>query len=376
MLISKSMDPAGGSRGYPFDSFKEGLFTKSGNRVHVFLGSRRIHSQRNTMARLRLEAIGLVLAFVLIGSLAYYSYTVEDQLRTRNSQLDSQVVGLQAELSELQTRMAELQASFSLNLTSTQDSLLLTSAAEANDAQQISSVQAILQRYQSQLSNLSSEITASDSANGNALNSISLQLQNITAGIRELNANLNTIPPSVLLRTSGTALGAFVRGPDELLYLRLTEIGNSSCVEASLASHPFNATMPGSMVEWKAAANNVSADAYHAFWPMVLENTPGGTNALEFEDYGGFQEAAVVSNGVRSVVQVSWDPTAVNTFAIEVVSPGHQVNFYINGASVANFTSGVPMTGFLLEGAEVKGYGLSSHAVATLDVYGGQLGGA
>jgi len=328
------------------------------------------------MASLRLQAVGLAVAFVLIGSLAYYSYTVEDQLRARNSQLDSEVAALEGEVSALQTKTVALQNSLALNLTSTQDSLLLTSSAEANDAQQISSVQMVLREYQSQLSNLSSEIRGLDTRNSNALDSISSELQNITAGIRELNANLSSIPPSVLLRTAGTALGAFVEGPNESTYLRLLEVGNASCVEASLASHPFNATTPGAMVEWKAVANNVSADPHHVFWPMVLENAPGGSNALEFEDYGGMQEAAAISNGVRRVVQISWNATAVNAFAIDIVSPGRQVNFYINGVSVANFTSGVPMVGFLIEGAEVKGFGSASPLVATLDVYGGLLGGA
>jgi len=336
---------------------------------------RRIPGTGKTMAQLRLQAIGLALAFVLIGSVAYYSYTVEDQLRTRNSQLDSEVAALEGEVSALQTRMAELQSSFSLNLTSTQASLLLTSAAEANDAQQISGIQTMLQEYQLQLSNLGSEISALDTGSSNALNSISFQLQNITEGIRNLNDNLNSIPPSVLLRTTGTALGAFVQGSDNLTYLRLLEIGNASCVESSLASHPFNATMAGAMVQWRAVANDVATDSYHAFWPMVLENTPGGTNALEFEDYGGFEEVAVVSNGERSAIPVYWNATAANTFAIEIVSPGHRANFFINGVSVANFTSGVPMVGFLLEGAEVRGLGSSFPLVATLDAYGGLLGG-
>jgi len=152
------------------------------------------------------------------------------------------------------------------------------------------------------------------------------------------------------------------------------EIGGTSGVESSLASFPFNATVPGAVAEWKAVVNNVAADAYHTFWPMVLENTPGGTNAFEFEDAGGIQEVAVVSNGSRYSLPVSWDPTVVNTFAIEVVSPGHQVDFYINGGLVANFTTRVPNVDFLIEGAEVKGDGYVTPVVATLDAYGGLLG--
>ena len=335
------------------------------------------------MARLGLQAIGLVIAFVLFCSLAYYTFTVEITASARNSQLETEVATLQGEVTSLsssvgtlQSNLAELQNSLLMNATSLREYVLLTNSSASKDAQQISALQGMLRDYQSELSNLSSEIKTIATGNANALNSISFQLQNITAGIRMLNANLDSIPPSVLLRTTGTALGAFVKGADDLTYLRLMEIGSTSCVEASLATHPFNATIPGAMVEWKAKANNVSIDANHVFWPMVLENTPGGTNALEFEDAGGIQEVAVVSNGARNYAFVSWNPTTVNTFAIKVITPGRQVNFYIDGISVANLTSGVPSVGFLIEGAEVKGLGsVTTSVVATLDVYGGLLVG-
>jgi len=333
------------------------------------------------MGRPRLQLIGLVVAFLLLGSLAFYTYRIANQIDQRNSQLETEVANMQWEVSNLtssistlQSDIMELRSSLSLNLTSLQGSLLLTNSSESKDALQIAAIQATLQHYQSQLSTLDSDIKNMGSSNSIALSSIAFQLQNITSSMRNLNAALNSLPPLILLRVTGTALGAFVERPDGLNYLRLMEIGSTSGVESSLASYPFNATVAGAMVEWKAVANNVAADAYHTFWPMVLENTPGGTDAFEFEDAGGIQEAAVVSNGTRESVQVSWDPTIVNTFAIQVASPGHRINFYINGLVVATFTTGIPMVDFLIEGAEVKGFGSSTPVVATLDTYGGLLG--
>jgi hypothetical protein len=333
------------------------------------------------MGRPRLQLIGLVVTFLLLGSLAFYTYSIANQLNQKNSQLETEVATLQGEVSALtssintlQSNIVELRNALTLNMTSLQGSLLLTNSSESKDALQIAAIQATLQHYESQLSNLSSDIKNMGTSNSIALSSIAFQLQNMTSGLRNLKTALNSLPPMVLLRVAGTALGAFVERPDGLNYLRLMEIGGTSGVESSLASHPFNATVPGTMVEWKAVANSVAADAYHTFWPMVLENTPGGTNAFEFEDTGGIQEVAVVSNGTRDSVQVSWDPTVVNAFAIQVVSPGHQVNFYINGGLVASFTTGIPKVDFLIEAAEVKGFGSSTPVVATLDAYGGQLG--
>ena len=136
----------------------------------------------------------------------------------------------------------------------------------------------------------------------------------------------------------------------------------------------FNASIAGNSVEWQSVANSVAADRNHWFWPMVLENSPGGTNALEFEDAAGQQETAVVINQSRTVVPVFWDPTAVHMFKIVVVTPGKQADFYIDGKLVASIGSGVPKVDFLLEGAEVKGVGTLAPGVAMVDAYGGLLG--
>jgi len=333
------------------------------------------------MARPGVQLIGLVVAFLLLGSLAVYTYGIASQANQRNSQLGSEVTSLQGEVSvltsginALQFNIEELKASLSLNLTSLQGSMLLTNSSESRDAQQIAVIQASLQGYQSQLSSLSSEIKNMGTSNSVALSSIAYQLQNITLSIQNLKTSISSLPPLILLRVAGTALAAFVERPDGLNYLRLMEIGSENGVESSLASFPFNATVAGAMVEWKAAANNIAADPYHTFWPMVLENSPGGTDAFEFEDAGGIQEVAVVMNGIRDSLPVSWNATAVNTFAIEIVSPGQLAEFFINGRSVANYTSGIPTPDFLIEGAEVKGVASATPAVATLDVYGGLLG--
>ena len=334
----------------------------------------------NNMARPGWQLVGLVVAFVLLGSLAFYTYTASSQLNQRNSQLETEVSSLQGEvvaltsnIMALQSRIGDLREALSFNVTSLQSSTLLTSSFESKDAQQIEAIEAALQSYQSQLSNLSSELKNMGASNSIALSSVAFQLQNITSNMQNLRADINSLPPLILLRTAGTALGAVVERPDGLNYLRLMEIGSTSGVESSLASTPFNATVPG-IIEWRAVANSVAADAYHTFWPMVLENTPGGTNAFEFEDAGGIQEVAMVTNGSRDSVPVWWNATVVNTFAIEIVSPGHQVNFYIDGGLVASFSSGVPNVDFLIEGAEVKGFGSSAPVVATLDTYGGLLG--
>ena len=318
-----------------------------------------------------------MLAFVLLGSLAYYTYTVANTLGERNSKLDLEVAALQVDISVLRENITILRASIAsmrTNVSSVQTSLLLTSSAESKDAQQIAAVQTMLQNEQLQLSMLNSELGNLSATNANSLASMSAQLRTVSASVQELRANLSALSSAIFLRTSGLALGAYVEDADGETYLRLMETGSSSLVEASLASYPFNATIPGTMVEWRAVANNVSADPYHWFWPMVLENTPGGTNALEFEDAGGAQEVAVVSNGVRNVVPVKWSPTVIHTFGIKVVTPGHEVDFYIDGVVVADVTSGIPMVSFLLEGAEVKGTGTNAPGVAILDAYGGLLG--
>jgi hypothetical protein len=333
------------------------------------------------VGRPRLQLIGLLVVFLLLGSLAFYTYQISKESDQRNSQLETEVATLQGEvalftssISSLQSNIVGLGNSFSLNFTSLEGSFLLANSSESRDALQIAAIESTLQSYQSQLSAISSEIKNMGTSNSIALSSIAYQLQNMTSRMRDLRTSLSSIPPMVLLRTAGTALAAFVERPDGLNYLRLMEIGSGSGVESSLAPYPFNATIPGAKVEWKAVANTVASDSYHTIWPMVLENTPGGTDAFEFEDAGGIQEVAVDSNGSRQALPVSWNPNIVNTFAIVIVSPGQQVNFYINGVSVANFTSGVPKVDFLLEAAEVKGFGSAAPVVATLDAYGGLLG--
>jgi len=312
-----------------------------------------------------------------LGSLAYYTYTVANTLEERNSKLDLEVAALQADISVLRANITSLRASFAsmwTNMSRTQTSLLLTSYAESRDAQQIEGVQTMLRNEQLQLSMLNSELVNLSANNTNSLASLSAQLRTVSVSVQELQANLSALSSAIFLRTSGTALGAYVEDADGETYLRLMETGSGSLVEASLASYPFNATIPGRMVEWRAVANNVSADPNHWFWPMVLENTPGGTNALEFEYAAGVQEVAVVSNGVRNVVPVKWSPTVIHTFGIKVVTPGHEVDFYIDGDVVAVVTSGIPMASFLIEGAEVKGTGTNAPGVAILDAYGGMLG--
>ena len=312
-----------------------------------------------------------------MGSLAYYTYTVANTLGERNSKLDLEVTALRADISVLRENITSLRASIAsmrTNMSGMQTSLLLTSSAESKDAQQIAAVQTMLENAQLRLSMLNSELGNLSATNADSLASMSAQLRTVSASVEELRANLSALSSAIFLRASGTALGAYVEDADGDTYLRLMEIGSDSLVEASLALYPFNATIPGSVVEWRAIANNVSADANHWFWPMVLENTPGGTNALEFEDAGGAQEVAVVSNGVRNVVPVTWSPTVIHTFGIKVVTPGHEVDFYIDGVVVAVVTSGIPMASFLLEGAEVKGTGTNAPGVTILDAYGGLLG--
>jgi len=326
------------------------------------------------MGRPRLQAIGLVLAFLLLGSFAVYTYRMSGQLQTEVSTLQGEVSDFKSSISTLQSNLNDLQASLTSNLTSMRGYVIMANSSESRNAQQVASFQSTLQKYQLQLSNLGSEIKDMGTSDSIVLTSIADQLRNLTTGIQNLRASINSLPPLILLRVAGTALGAVVERPDGLNYLRLMEIGSTSGVESSLASYPFNATVPGEKVEWKAAANRIASDQYHTTWPMVLENTPGGTDALEFEDLGGIQEVAVVSNGTRESAPVSWNPNVVNTFAIEVVVPGHLVDFFINGRMVADFISGVPLTDFLIAGAEVKGFGSAAMAVATLDTYGGLLG--
>lgn len=211
-------------------------------------------------------------------------------------------------------------------------------------------------------------------------NSLKSQVATLNDSISAIETSFNSLGknhnPPILLRTFGTALASYIERPDGTTYLRLTETGQTSGAEAALASTPFNATIAGNSIEWKAVANTVAADSEHTFWPMVLENSPSGDNAIEFEDSGGIQAVAVIRNGAMLSSRVEWDATVVNSFKIAVVSPGQQVNFYINGQLVKALTDGVPNVGFLLSAAEVKGTGapVGGEGVATIDVYGGLLG--
>ncbi len=239
--------------------------------------------------------LGMVLVVVLaVGGIAYYTYTVSNQLQQENARLNSQLSRLQANISSLQG--------------------------------ELDTISALRQGY-----------------------------------------------PSILLRTWGTALASYGERKDGLTYLRLTETDANSGVEAALASTSFNATIPGNSVSWSAWANRIAIDKYHTIWPMVLENSPGGTNAIEFEMKGGVQEVAVITNGVKSFALVSWNSTAPHTFKIVVVIPGQQVDFYIDGKLVKTMTTNIPKVDFLLSAAEVKADSPLAAGVATLDVYGGLL---
>ena len=205
------------------------------------------------------------------------------------------------------------------------------------------------------------------------------QLSRLQANISSLQGELDTVGafrqgyPSIVLRTWGTALASYGERKDGLTYLRLTETDANSGVEAALASNSFNATIPGNSVSWSAVANRISTDKYHTIWPMVLENSPGGTNAIEFEMKGGVQEVAVITNGVKSFALVAWNSTAPHTFKIVIVVPGQQVDFYIDGQLIKTMTTNIPKADFLLSAAEIKADSPLASGVATLDVYGGLL---
>lgn len=238
----------------------------------------------------------MVLVVVLaVGGIAYYTYTVSNQLQQENARLNS--------------RLAQLQG----NLSSVQGELDTINALRSGD-------------------------------------------------------------PSIVLRTWGTALASYGERRDGLTYLRLTETDSNSGVETALLNRPFNATIPGNSVQWSAVANSIAVDKYHTIWPMVLENSPGGNNAMEFEMKGGVQEVAVITNGVKSYALVSWNASSPHIFKIVIVVPGEKVDFYIDGVLVRTMTTNVPKADFLLNAAEVKADSLLAVGVATLDVYGGLLG--
>jgi hypothetical protein len=313
---------------------------------------------------MRIQLAGLAIAFLLVGGVAYYTYSVTSQLSQRNASLQQEVMQLQTGIAQLQSNLDQ------------------SGARQGLDAQQIAAAQASiqselssLQLVQTELTKLTSDVVGLRAGNITALKQIAFQIQNITANLQNLQTNVSTMPPEIFLRTFGSALASFVERADERKYLRLTETGPTSGAEAAIGSQPFNASMPGNFVEWTAAANNIASDQNHWYWPMVLENSPSGTNAIEFEDAGGLQEVAVVSDGVRITTPVSWNTTAPHVFKIVVVTPGAEVDFYIDGVIVAKMYSGIPNVDFLLEGSEVKGVGTSAPGVAMLDTYGGLLGG-
>ena len=208
---------------------------------------------------------------------------------------------------------------------------------------------------------------------------LSSQLSRLQANISTLQGELDKVGvfqqgyPSILLRTWGTALASYGERQDGLTYLRLTETDANSGVEAALASTSFNATILGNSVSWSAVANSIATDKYHTIWPMVLENSPGGTNAIEFEMKGGVQEVAVKTNGVKSFALVSWDSSASHVFKIVIVVPGQLVDFYIDGKLIKTMTTNIPKVDFLLNAAEIKADSPLAVGVATLDVYGGLL---
>jgi hypothetical protein len=332
----------------------------------------------------KLQLVGLIVAFILLGSLAYYTFTLSSELNQKNTGLQQEVTLLQGSITKLEGNITQLQTS--LIQSRAQEDYMSQQAAyfqtvlqeqgsqQSMNAQQLSAAQAMLQNEEVALTTLSTQIATIQSGNSDLIAKIGLEIQNISSQIRLLQTGFQTIVPAVFLRTQGTALASYVEGPEDYMYLRLTEVGSGSLVESALGTSPFNATIAGNSVAWKTVANTVASDSNHWFWPMVLENAPGGTNAIEFEDAAGTQEAAVVSNGIRTVQIIGWDPTVVHTFMIVIVSPGRQVNFYIDGNKVATITTGIPAVGFLLEAAEVKGVGTTASGVACVDAYGGLFG--
>jgi hypothetical protein len=177
-----------------------------------------------------------------------------------------------------------------------------------------------------------------------------------------------------LTRSWGTALASYVRGPQGTTYLRLTMTDGNSGVESALTTMSFNASRTGASVEWAAVANRVAADDNHTFYPMVLENSPNGTEGMGFKWERGTEFAFISSNGVAVRHQVYWDPTTVHRFKIVVVKPGFRVDFYVDGTLVAYFIGAVPRSTFLLEAGELYSTVQLPRGIATLDVYGGVLG--
>ena len=334
------------------------------------------------MARLQIAAFASI--FLLLGSMSYYGYYSDQALASQNRALSLQVARLEANVSLLAATLAATQA----NLTAAQESqaafaqqagqfqLSLTQQGlqQTTTALQLSSAQAQLLDDANELSNLSARLATVQAWNVTALQAATAEIQDVTARVMAIQASLSQALPQVFLRTEGTALASYVSGAGNMTYLRLTEIGPGSIVESALGCVAFNASVAGASAQWYAVANPTASDLNHWTWPLVLENSPGGTEAIEFEDAGGVQEAAVVNDGVRYLAYVKWDPSVPHLFQIVVVTPGELVNFYIDGKMVATITQGVPNVGFLLYGAEIKQTGPNTGDVAMLDVYGGLIG--
>jgi len=303
------------------------------------------------------QIAGLALSFVLLGSVAYYDYSLTTQFQLQNSNLEQQVAFLQMKITELQ------------------GNLTLARTQQGTNTQQIATLEAQLHAEEAGLSSLLSGINQVKSGNTTAMEQLALRLQALNSSIRSLQANVNYLAPPIFLRQWGLSLASYTELPDELRCLQLVENGPGSGVETAIGTQPFNATIAGNSVQWEVVANTVATDGRHTLWPMVLENAPGGTDAIEFEEAAGVQEAAVVNNGVRTETAISWTPNVPHIFKILVASPGKEVDFYIDGNLVATITTGVPNVGFLLEAAEIRGDPTAVPGVAVLDIYGGLLGG-
>lgn len=334
------------------------------------------------MARLQIAAFAFI--FLLLGSMSYYGYYANQELANRNDALAFQVAILQANLTRLTATLAATQANLTAAVGSQavfaeqagqfQMSLAQQGLQQTTTSQQLAAAQTELLDDASELSNLSARLATIQAWNVTAIQEATTEIQNVTARVIALEATLNQALPSVFLRTQGTALASYVAGDANMTYLRLTEIGPGSIVESALGSLAFNASVAGASAQWYAVGNTAASDLNHWTWPLVLENSPGGTEAIEFEDAGGVQEAATVHDGIRYVANIKWDTTVPHLFQIVVVTPGALVNFYIDGKMVATITQGVPNVGFLLYGAEIKQTGPNTMGVAMLDVYGGMIG--
>lgn len=318
-----------------------------------------------------------VASLVLLGGLSVVGYQTTQRLQGQNEAMALEVARLEANLTQLSAVLAETQAaqaSLAQEATQFQMSIAQQGSQQAATAQQVAAAQAGLRDAAQELSDLSARLAGVQAGNITALKEASAELQNVSSRVAALESTLSLVMPEVFLRTQGTALASYVDGPGGMTYLRLTESGPDSLVESAMGNRYFNASVPGATVQWYAMGNGAATDYNHWFWPLVLENSPGGTEAIEFEQVNGVQEAAVVSGGTRVVAGVEWDPAVPHLFKVVVVEPGRQVDFYIDGELVAAIYQQVPVAGFLILGAEIKASATAPNSVAMVDVYGGLLG--